>query len=84
MIILVYPFCSSLPPLHVFILHLQFVFPCIALTPFERLFVYFLLITVYCTDSIDFSLWVGLLLSCFCSPFSRVSGLCTDFVDHTL
>jgi hypothetical protein len=60
------------------------VFPCIALTPFERLFVYFLLITVYRTDSVDLSLRVGLLLSCFCCPFSRVIGLRTDFVDHTL
>ena len=67
---------KHIPPLNVF--------PCIALTPFERLFVYFLLITVYRTDSVDLSLRVGLLLSCFCCPFSRVIGLRTDFVDHTL
>ena len=34
-----------------------------------------LLITVYCTDSVDLSLWSGWLLSCFCCPFSRVCGL---------
>ena len=45
------------------------------LTPFEPWFVVVLLITVYCTDSVDLSLWSGWLLSCFCCPFSRVCGL---------
>ena len=75
--------CRKLFGLH-FVVNSTIVFPCIALTPFERLFVYFLLITVYRTDSVDLSLRVGLLLSCFCCPFSRVIGLRTDFVDHTL
>ena len=35
---------------------MYYVFPCIELTPFELLFVYFLLITVYRTDSVDLSL----------------------------
>ncbi len=57
------------------------VFPCIVLTPFEPWFVAVLLITVYCTDSVDLSLWSGCLLSCFCCPFSQVCGLCTGNVD---
>ena len=48
------------------------------LTPFEPWFVVVLLITVYCTDSVDLSLWSGWLLSCFCCPFSRVCGRFAD------
>ena len=47
------------------------------LTPFEPWFVV-LLITVYCTDSVDLSLWSGWLLSCFSCPFSRVCGRFAD------
>ena len=57
------------------------VFPCIVLTPSEPWFVTVLLITVYYTDFVDLSLWLGCLLSCFCCLFSRVSGLRTGNVD---
>ena len=59
----------------------KFVFPCIMLTPSEPWFVTVLLITVYYTDSVYLSLWSGCLLSCFCCPFSRISGLRAENVD---
>ena len=51
------------------------------LTLFEPWFDTVLLITVSCTDLVDLSLWAGCLLSWFCCPFSRVSGLRTGSVD---